>query len=276
MAVKVVTDSTSDIPPELAAQLDITVVPLTVFFGDEAFKDGVDIGHDDFFKRLTTGDVLPRTTQPTPGDFVEVYRAIAAEGHDIVSVHISDKLSGTMNSARSAVAEVEGVRVELVDTQLASLAITLAAKAAAEAAKAGGSVDEVAAAAREASEKIDLLFVLDTLEYLQKGGRIGKAQALLGGLLSIKPVLKMAEGEIHPHQKVRTRAKALAKLKEIVQQGGPYKEIAFIHEATEAEVASMAEFAKPLSANPIIVGHIGAVVGTYAGPGVVGFALLRE
>jgi DegV family protein with EDD domain len=275
MAVKIVTDSTSDIPPEMAKELGITVVPLTVFFGEEAFKDGVEMGHDEFFERLTKGGVQPRTTQPTPGDFEAVYQAIAKEGNDIVSIHVSDKLSGTMNSARTAAADVSGVRVELVDTQFASLAITLIAKAAAEAANGGASVDEVVAIAREVTGKVDLYFVLDTLEFLQKGGRIGKAQALIGGLLSIKPVLKMMDGEIHPHTKVRSHAKAMAKLKEIVSTGGPYDEIAFIHEAPEDEVTAMVEFATPLTSKPVIVSNIGAVVGTYTGPGVLGFALRR-
>ena len=275
MAVKVVTDSTSDMPPELAKELGVTVVPLTVFFGDEAFKDGVEITHDTFFQRLTSGGPHPRTTQPTPGDFAEVYRTIAEGGDDIVSVHVSDKLSGTLNSARSAAAEVAGVRVELVDTQLTSLALTLVAKASAEAAAGGASVDEVAAIAREVSGKIDLYFVLDTLEYLHKGGRIGKAAALFGGLLSIKPVLKLVDGEIHPHEKVRTRAKAVARLKQIVEQDAPYEEIAFIHEVSDEEVAAMSEFARPLTTKPVIVSNIGSVVGTYTGPGVLGFALRR-
>ena len=275
MAVKVVTDSVSDMPPAIAAELGITVVPLTVFFGDEAFKDGIEIQHDEFFERLTTGGVHPRTTQPTVGDFVEAYKTAAEGGNDIVSVHVSDKLSGTMNSARSAAAEVPDVKIEIVDTQLASLAITLVAKAAAEAANAGGTLAEVAAVAREVSSKVELFFVLDTLEYLHKGGRIGKAQAVLGGLLSIKPVLKMVDGEIHPHEKVRSRAKAIARLKEIVAAGANYDEIAFIHEASEEEVTAISEFVAPLTSKPVIVSHIGPVVGTYAGPGVLGFALRR-
>ena len=275
MAVKIVTDSTSDMPPELAKELGVTVVPLTVFFGDEGFKDGVEITHDAFFQRLTSGGPHPRTTQPSPGDFADAYRTIAEGGDDIVSVHVSDKLSGTMNSARSAVAEVQGSRVELVDSQLTSVALTIVAKAAAEAAAGGASVDEVAAVAHEVSGKIDLYFVLDTLEYLQKGGRIGKAAALIGGLLSIKPVLRLADGEIHPYEKVRTHAKAVARLKEIVQRDAPYDEIAFIHEASDEEVAAMTEFARPLTAKPVIVSNIGPVVGTYTGPGVLGFALRR-
>ena len=275
MAVKIVTDSTSDMPPELATELGVTVVPLTVFFGDEAFKDGIEITREEFWQRLTSGGVFPRTSQPSPGDFLEVYKAITGAGDDVVSIHVSDKLSGTLNSARSAVAELPDSRIVLVDTQQASVGITLIARAAAVAANAGATVEEVARVAEDAVSKVELFFVLDTLEYLHKGGRIGKAAAVFGGLLSIKPVLKLVDGEIHPHEKVRTRAKALLRMKEIVEEGAPYEDIAFIHEASEEEVASFAEFLRPLSKAPLLSGRIGSVIGAYTGPGVLGFALRR-
>jgi DegV family protein with EDD domain len=275
MAVKIVTDSTSDIPPELAESLGVHVVPLTVFFGDDAFKDGIDITRVDFFNRLSTGNILPRTTQPTPGDFETVYRSLTEQGHEVVSVHVSSKLSGTINSALTAVAQLPEARVEIVDSGLASLGLTLPVKAAAEAANAGASLEEVAAVARDAADKTDLLFALNTLEYLQKGGRIGKAQALLGGMLSIKPVLKVVDGEIHPHEKVRSHAKAVARMKEIATEGAPYAEIAFIHEAPQAEVDELSGHLAPLTEAPLIVGRIGSVIGTYTGPGVIGFALRR-
>ena len=275
MNVKIVTDSTSDIPPELAAELGITVVPLTVFFGDEAFKDGIDITRDEFMKRLTSGGVLPRTSQPSVGDFLAVYKALTEAGDEVVSIHISGKLSGTLNSAHGAVQELPDARIELVDTELASVGTTLVARAAAVAANAGATVEEVARIAEQAASKIDLFFLLDTLEYLSKGGRIGKAQALIGGLLSIKPVLKLVDGEIHPHEKVRTRAKALERMKEIAAEGAPYEDIAFIHEASAEDVQAFEDFLQPLSKAPLLVGRIGSVIGTYTGPGVVGFALRR-
>ncbi|MEE8519002.1 MAG: DegV family protein [Dehalococcoidia bacterium] len=275
MAVKVVTDSTSDIPPELAAKLGITVIPLTVFFGDQPYKDGVDISTDEFFVRLTTGSVLPRTTQPTVGEFAEVYKPLVEAGHEVVSVHVSSKMSGTINSALSARQEFPDAKIEVVDSGLASMALALVAKAAAIAANGGASSEEVVKVANDTAEHIDLYFVLDTLEYLQKGGRIGRAQALLGGLLSIKPVLKVIDGEIHPHEKVRTRAKALKRMREIAAEGSPYAEIAFIHMATPEEIAELEEYLAPLASEPLISGRIGPVIGTYTGPGVVGFALRR-
>ncbi len=275
MTVKIVTDSTSDIPPELAAELGVTVVPLTVFFGEEAFKDGIDITRDEFMQRLTTGGVFPRTSQPSPGDFLEVYKKLTEAGDEVVSIHISDKLSGTLNSARSAVQALSGARIELVDTQLASLALTLVVRAAAVAANGGAAVEEVARIAEQTASKIDLFFLLDTLEYLSKGGRIGKAQALIGGLLSIKPVLKLVDGELHPHEKVRTRAKALARMKEIAAAGAPYEEIALIHELAAEDVQAFEDVLRPLSKAPLLVGLIGSVIGTHTGPNVDGFAMRR-
>jgi DegV family protein with EDD domain len=276
MAVRIVTDSTADLAPELAAELGVQVVPLTVFFGQEAFLDGVEMGHDAFFQRLTSSKQLPHTSQPSVGDFLNAYQPLIDAGDEVVSIHISDKLSGTLNSARAAVKELpEGARVRLVDTKLASLGLALVVRAAAHAARDGASLEQVVAEAERAASEIDLYFVLDTLEYLAKGGRIGKAQALLGGLLSIKPVLKLVDGEVHPHEKVRTRAKALARMLQIAGEGAPYAEIALIHEAQGTDVASFtAELAK-LTDAPVLTGVIGAVIGTYAGPNVIGVALRR-
>ncbi len=276
MAVKVVTDSTADLPAEVTRELDITVVPLTVFFGDDAYSDGVDITPEEFFGRLTTSGVLPRTSQPSVGAFAETYSAIAAEGHDIVSVHISGKLSGTMNSARAAVQELpDATKVELVDAMGASLWTGLVALAAARAAKGGASLSDVAQAARDAIDKSRLYFVLDTLEYLQKGGRIGKAAAVLGGLLSIKPVLSIREGEVHSHERVRTRAKSLARIRELVRAEAPCAEIAVLHATSPDEMQSLAADLQPLTDKPIIKGRVGPVIGTYTGPGVLGVALLK-
>ena len=205
MAVKVVTDSTSDIPPDLAEELGVAVVPPMIFFGAEGFKDGVDITKDEFFEKLTTGDVMPTTAQPSVGDFLEVYRPLAEAGHDIVSVHLSGKLSGTVNSARLAAQEMPDATVEIVDTGLASVGVTLAVKAAVDAVAGGGSAAEAADAARKAAEETEVFFVLDTLEYLKRGGRIGGAQAALGSLLSLKPVLRLVDGEVQTSEKVRTR-----------------------------------------------------------------------
>ena len=276
MAIKVVTDSTADLSPQVAAELDLTVVPLTVFFGDEAFKDGIEISNQQFFDRLTSGGVHPRTSQPSVGEFEGVYRALSEAGHEIVSVHVSDKLSGTLNSALSATQQLPTASVELVDSRLASLGLGLAARAAALCAKAGGSLAEVSQVAGDVASRIEMYVVLDTLEYLQKGGRVGKAQALLGGLLSVKPVLTLVDGEIHPFEKVRTKRKAHERLKEIASNGAPWKEIALLHQTSADEVEDFLSALAPLSEEPILSEKIGPVIGTHAGPGAIGIALERS
>ena len=276
MAIKVVTDSASDIPVQLAEELGISVVPCTIFFGAEAFKDGVEITKEEFFYRLTTGNVMPTTTQPSVGDFLEVYRPLVEEGHEIVSVHVSGKLSGTVNSARLAVGELPNATVEIVDTELASMGVAVAAKAAADAVAAGADAAEAAEAARNAAANTEVLFVLDTLEYLKRGGRIGSAQALLGSLLSMKPILKLTDGEVHPHEKVRSRGKALLRMREIAAAGAPYREATVIHRVTDEEAQAMADHLAQFTSNPVLTGAVGASVGAHTGPGVIGFALWKE
>lgn len=274
MAVKVVTDSTSDLPEEIAEKLGVTVVPLSVFFGEEAYKDRVEITREQFFERLTSGnDVHPHTSQPSVEDFVAVYKELTGQGHEVVSVHVSDKMSGTMNSARLAQAELPDAKITLVDTGLAALALGLVVKFTAEAAAAGKSFDEVVAAAKEASGKTHCYFVPATLEFLQKGGRIGKASAIIGGLLSIKPILSVIDGEVHPFTKVRTESKAVAKLREIATAGGPYAEVGIIHEGEGESAMALLEHLTSLSDKPVVSGQIGAVVGVHTGPGVIGMAL---
>lgn len=275
MAVKVVADSASDIPAELAGELGISVVPCTVFFGAEAFKDGVEITKDEFFHRLTTGGIMPTTTQPSVGDFLDVYRPLAEAGHDIVSVHVSGKLSGTVNSARLAAEELPNTTVEIVDTELASMGVTLAAKAAADAATEGADAAGAAEAARNAAANTEVYFVPETLEYLKRGGRIGSAQALLGSLLSMKPILKLTDGEVHPQEKIRTTAKAVQRMRDIGAAGGPYREAAVIHRVSEEEAGAMAEHLAQFTANPVLIAAVGASVGAHTGPGVIGFALWK-
>ncbi len=275
MGVRIVTDSASDTPAELAREFDITVVPVTVYFGEESFRDGVDLTHEEFFRRLTTGSALPRTTQPTVGDFVGAYEALAGEGHDVVSMHVSGKLSGTVNSARNASRELPDARIEVVDTGLASMGMTPALKAAGKAAQRGETAESVAKAGVEAAAETRLYIVLDTLEYLQRGGRIGKAQSLIGSLLSLKPILTVREGEIHPHEKVRTRAKALARLLEIASAGAPYRDVALVHETAPEEAFRLAERLGGLTDSPVVTGVVGPGIGTYSGPGAVGVALRK-
>ena len=278
MPVKVVTDSTSDLPPELAESLGITVVPLNIHFGSEVYKDGVDLSADAFYQRLTDGPVLPKTSQPSVGDFAEVYGRLGQEADAIVSVHISSRLSGTYNSAVQATQEASVTcRVEVVDTLRASMSVGITVMIAARAASDGASADEVASIAREADKRSECIFMLETLEYLEKGGRIGKAKALLGSLLRIKPMLRI-DGEVHELGKERSRRRGISRLKEIARSFSPIDELAVIHGTTPDDALAVAQNLSDLlpEGKEPIVARVGPVIGTYAGPGVVGIGLLRS
>ena len=276
MSVRIVTDSAGDLPSETAEQLDITVVPVTVFFGEEAYLDGVEMDAETFFQRLPTSPQLPRTSQPSVAQFVDAYTKLVDEGHDILSVHVSGKLSGTLNSARLAREEFGKGNVEVLDAEGASLGVGLIALEAARKAHAGGSLEEVTAAAQDAVRSMRIFFVLDTLEYLVKGGRISKTQGLVGGLLNVKPILHITDGEVHPFQRVRSRAKALQRIRELVREGGPYAEIGVLYATDPDEAAALASDVADLAPGmPVVMGRIGPGIGAHAGPGAVGVALRR-
>ena len=190
MAVKIVTDSTCDLPPELAERLGITVVPCYVMMDDVSYKDGVDIQADEFYVRLTSSPRLPTTAQPSMADFLSIYQALSAPGDSILSIHVSSKLSGTVNSAEQAKAELgDSADITIVDSGLASIPLGLNVITAARLASEGKSLDEIAGELARDLSRTNCFFLLDTLELLQKGGRIGKAQAFLGSILNVKPIL---------------------------------------------------------------------------------------
>ena len=277
MTIKVVTDSVSDLPPGLVDELGVTVVPAKVLFGSEEFSDGVDITTDQFFERLAADPVLPKTSQPSVGEFAEVYRRVAQDADGIVSVHVSSKVSGTYNSAVQA-REHAGVAcpIEVVDSMQASMGEGMVAIAAARAAQAGGSLEEVAQAARDARPRAQMLGLLDTLEYLQRGGRIGKARALVGSLLKVKPMIIIQEGEAHEFGKERTRAKGLAKLQQFAEDHAPLEEACVLHTTDSAGLDGLTESLKALlpPGKQPITARMGPVLGVYVGPGSVGLALL--
>lgn len=278
MPVRVVTDSTADLPSELVHELGIIVVPLNVHFGTETYQDRITISEDDFYRRLLTGQVFPTTSQPSAGAFAEVYQSACggAPGcSGIVSVHVSAVLSGTMNSALLG-RDMAGVSCPMVavDTQSVSMGEGLTVLAAARAAQAGASFDEVVAVAQKALARVQTRFTLDTLEYLHKGGRLGRAQFFLGSLLNLKPILKV-EGEIHPVERVRTRAKAQERLFEFVQGIGQPEEGAVLYSTDRAEAQAFAQrVASHFPEGRLHLARLGPVLGTYAGPGLLGIALL--
>lgn len=278
MAVRVVTDSTCDLPPETVAQLGITVIPLTVLFGDEALQDGIDIDATTFYDRLAAAPDLPKTSQPSVEAFLAVYRAIAAEGHEIVSIHISSRLSGTLNSA--SVARETGdldARVELIDSYTVSMGLGVAVVAAAERAQQGGSLEEVAAAAQSGMERAHVVVALDTLEYLRRGGRIGRAGAFLGSALRIKPIVHLDGGEVAPLERVRTHARAIRRIEEIATEDRTIEALHVVWTADDAAAAALLERVRPLLPHTQLeVGHIGPTVGTYVGPNATGICTVRR
>lgn len=278
MTVRIVTDSTCDLPPELAAQHGITVVPLTVFFGEDAYLDGVEISADEFYERQQGSSVLPRTSQPSVELFQESYQQAAGEGGEIVSIHLSSKLSGTMNAAQVAREVLKhDIHIDLIDSYNVSLGLGLIVLEAARAAEAGASLPDVVATARRAMDRVSVHVLVDTLEYLQKGGRIGRARSLLGSVLSIKPILHVEDGEVAPFERVRTRGKALQRMYEIAS-GMPRAKEMFVAGGggQEDAIAMMARLRPQMPHTELRLGTIGPIVGVYTGPNAIGVAALER
>ena len=277
MAIRVVTDSTSDLPPELAQRWHITVLPCYVVEGDVTYKDGVDLTHDEFYRRLTSGSRLPTTAQPSAADFRQVYEELLGQGHQIISIHVSGKLSGTLNSAQQAKASLaEAAPIEIIDSQLASIPLGLAAVAAAEQAEQADSYQQVAGKVRQDLPLTHCFFLLDTLEYLQKGGRIGKAQAFIGSMLSVKPILKLQDGEAHPVERPRTWDRGVTRMLELVRELAPVRQLAVIHSTDSGRAADLREqLSDLLPADQVISSRFGPTLGTYLGPNALGVALTQ-
>lgn len=274
--VKVIIDSTVYMPEKYLKDLDIDVIPLHVIWGDEIFRDGVDISPEEFYRRLPSAKVMPTTSQPSPKEFMVVYEKYLAEGHDILSIHISSKMSGTVDSADQAKKTLNAENIEVIDSQFTTLGTAFQAIAAARAAKAGASLQECAAKALNVRENTQIYFLVDTLEFLKRGGRIGGAAALLGSALNLKPILYVKEGAIESYEKVRTSKKALARIIEIFEkQVGDKKPIYVgISQATAPESAAWlkAEVQKRFKNADIIEfveAELSPVIGTHAGPGTV-------
>ena len=277
MAIKVVTDSTSDLPADVAESLGIEVVPLNIHFGPDVYKDRVNLMPDTFYDKLINGNVLPTTSQPSVGEFIEVYERLGSDADGIVSVHISEKLSGTMNSARLASQQAKAeCPIEVVDTFQVSMGVGICAMEAAEAANSGGDMNQVKLSVRNAVTRSQCFFMLETLEFLQKGGRIGKAQALIGNLLKIRPMLMLQEGEVHPLGRERTRRKGIAKLVDTVKELAPISGLAVMYSTGQDEAQTLAQNVSKFmieGREPMML-QIGPVIGTYAGPDTLGIALI--
>ncbi|KTB48946.1 EDD domain protein, DegV family [Dehalogenimonas alkenigignens] len=275
MVIKVVTDSTSDIPAPLASELGITSVPLYVQFGSESFRDRADITENEFYTRLVTDPVHPTTAQPSPQDFAAAYDSIAGGADGILSIHISEKMSGTINSAQQGAKLMKHfVPVEVVDSKFTSMAQGLVVLAAARLARTAKDLKSAAAAARGFVDDIHLLVLFDTLKYIARGGRIGRAKALLGSILNVKPLLSIKDGEFVPVGQVRSRVKGIDRLFELARNASNnIAELAVIHSTTPDEAQMLANrIGEFLPADKIHIARFGPVLGVHGGPGVIAVA----
>ncbi|MCE5207414.1 MAG: DegV family protein [Chloroflexi bacterium] len=277
----IVTDSTTSIPPELIAEYSITVLPLNIIWGNETFMEGVDIQTDQFYDRLKTNKTLPTTSQPSPELFRRAYEKLLNEGKEILSVHISARLSGTVFSALQARSMLDSDRIEVVDSRLTSMALGFPVLAAARAAKEGASLDECKAIVERCCLNAGVFFTVSTLEYLHKGGRIGGASAFLGTALDLKPILTLIDGKIEPIERVRTINKAsehlIDHLKKQVGKKSPLN-FAIIHAMSYTEGQKLLDRvsdAFPTSQiDSALICDISPVIGAHTGPGTLGIAYM--
>ncbi|MNB66700.1 DegV domain-containing protein [compost metagenome] len=274
----IVTDSTSDIPPSMASELGIEVVPLTLMFGGESFRDGIDMTPEQFYERLPRSSQLPTTSQPSPVEYMNAYRRIMEQYPDskILSFHISSGLSGTYQSALLAksMLEEEGERITVYDSLSASYGFGLLVVHAARLSAEGKSPEEILESVEALRQSRKLYFLVDTLEYLQKGGRIGKASAILGTLLNIKPILSIdQEGIIYAVEKVRGRKKAVARMIELFKSDLPGVSVINVAVGHTAEPSSAEEFLQELSQHftlrERVLTNVGPVVGSHVGNGTL-------
>lgn len=277
MTVRIVTDSTSDIPVEMAQELGIPVVPLSVVFGEESLKEGSEISHDVFYERLAHARDLPTTSSPSVGDFLDTYRDVLKETDEIVSVHVSSKLSATYSNATQAAAILadEGARIEVVDSRTVSMGMMFMCQAAVKAAAEGATVEEIREIIDDMSPRISVYVVLNTLEYVRRGGRIGRARAFLGTMLRVKPILSFDGGEVHPEERVRTRSLALDRLFQMVTSNPKIEEVGVAYSINAEEAEGLRQRLSEALAMDVQMTRIGAVAGVHGGPGVLGVGFLR-
>jgi DegV family protein with EDD domain len=271
LTVKIVTDSGSDIPPELAKKLGIIIVPVYIYFGDKAYKDGVDIGPDELYEKLVKGPIYPTTTQPIPADFAEVYTALAKDAEAIVSIHLPTKVSGTYNSALQGL-EIAKPKcpVHVVDSLSVAVGLGLIVLAAARVANKGGKASEVLEETNKAVGRTQIRAVLETLQYLLKGGRITKTKALVGSLLNVKPILKMRDGELVQASMARSYAKGIDQLFEFVKAYPNLQEVGISHTTVPAEAQALKERLAPIAGGKEIqMFRVGAGLGVHGGPGTL-------
>ena len=269
----VVTDSTADLPDEWRDRYGIEVVPLKVLFGAETFRDRVDMTDVEFFRRLASATKLPTTSAPSPGEFAEVYQRLAEDYESCISIHIGAQLSATAEAARVGAQSVDGLTVNVIDSETVTMPMAFLCRTAAEC----ESLEEATAAVTERVPKCRVLALLDTLRYIEMGGRVSRAQAMIGTMLDLKPLLLVADREIKSVDRVRTRARAIPRMVEHFRGDLPVEHVAVVHAQAPDEAAQIAAgLRKELPDYEITIGEIGCVLGTHTGPKALGLVYVRK
>jgi DegV family protein with EDD domain len=276
LTIKIVTDSTADLSPQLAKGTGITVVPVYLRFGDEVFRDQVDISADEFYRRLSHDTIHPSTTQPSPQDFIDVYRELFQKADGIISIHVSSKLSGTYNSALQGKAAVgKECPIEVIDSKVVTMGLGQLVIAANTLAQSGKSLPQVVEEVKKMIPHIHVLGLLDTLKYLALGGRIGKVQALLGSVLNVKPLLTLKDGALAPAGRVRSRAKGIKILFDFVKNAVDIQDLAVVYNTALDEAQALVNrMGSIFPEERIRLAQLGPALGVHAGPGIL-FVTLR-
>lgn len=279
MKIKIITDSTSDIPKDILEKLDVEIVPLTVNFQDANYKDGIDISREDFYKKLRTSNELPTTSQVSPGEFLEVFKKNLREYDHIICLSLSSVLSGTHNAATVAKDMLETDKISIIDTKVVSFALGLIVVKAAEAVAENKSLEEILKEIDYNVENIQLKFAVDNLDNLLKGGRLSKTEAILGGLLNVKPIIALRDGNLKSEDKVRGRKKVYKWFLDDLEKAFPTKEIdllSFVDSSDEYLAILEEELDKKFNVKHKIRAKVGSVVGTHAGEGALGIVYITK
>lgn len=279
--VRIVTDSLSDIPDEIAQELDIIRVPCFVHFGETSYRDRVDLSPAEFYKKLQTSPLVPSTSQASPGTFLDIFGELSVKTNQIYSIHTVKTLTGMYNSARLAAQALKttdplGMQIQVVDSQATSMGLGWLAIYAARAARYGYALDEIKELIDDVIPRTHAIAMLDTLDYAVRGGRLGKGAALVGGLLNVKPIISLVNGEVLLVEKIRTQKRAVERIADIVLGSGPIQELSIIHAAAPELAESLRKhFAETWFEEQIMVCETGPVIGAHTGPGAVGVAWIN-
>ena len=278
--MKIITDSTADLAREQYETYGIGMVPLTIHLGEKTWHDFYDVEPDEYYALLRTSRAFPTTSQPSPQDFINAYTPVAAEGEPILSIHLSARLSGTYQSAVLARTHLPEARIEVIDSLQASMGLGIIILMCAERAGQGASFESVVDCARKLTRQVETYFSVDSLEYLQRGGRVGKAHALLGTLMRIKPLMRLVEGEILPLEKIRTSERLLNRFVELVEtkslEGSPLRLSVGESDNSDVMTGLLERLLKIPGVSLVNRCKLGGVVTSHAGPGALGISFVKE